>query len=81
MWRSRLNIRFQEGTYTNEFADKILSYLEDSIALSDENSRKFVRNSSTDFTRKRKLHYTEMIRLILSIGAQMDPIKGVTSYT
>lgn len=54
----------------NDFATNILKKLENSIALSEQNSRKFVKNPDTDFTRKRKLHYAEMIRLILSMGGQ-----------
>lgn len=54
----------------NKFAGLILKHLEDSISMSEECSRSYVKNPKKDFTRKRKLNYSEMIRLILSMGGQ-----------
>lgn len=54
----------------NEYAKTIMKKLLDSITEVELNSREFVVNPEIDFTRKRKLEFKEMIRIMLSMGGQ-----------
>lgn len=54
----------------NEYPDIILNKLRTAISKVTAESRNFVTNPKTDFTRKRKLSLNEMIHIILSMGGQ-----------
>jgi hypothetical protein len=54
----------------NEFADLITRRLLKSICEAEDDSRNFVKNPEKDFTRKRKLGFSEMVRIILSMGGK-----------
>jgi hypothetical protein len=54
----------------NEYANIVKSNLETAITEIEEASELYLKNPKKDFTRKRKLDFKEMIRLILSMGGQ-----------
>lgn len=54
----------------NEFADLIKENLETILSEMDTCSYLFSKNPQSDFTRKRKLNFKEMIRVLLSMGGK-----------
>ncbi len=54
----------------NEFATTILNHLTESLSAITSDSKLFVMNPESDFTRNRKLNLQEMVRIILSMGGQ-----------
>ena len=56
----------------NKYADIVKNNLETLITELTENSHLYLKNPEKDFTRKRKLDFKEMIRLLLSMGGDMD---------
>lgn len=70
MWRSPLNIEIFRRCHMNEFATTILNHLTESLSAISSDSRLYVMNPESDFTRNRKLKLYEMVRIILSMGGQ-----------
>ena len=54
----------------NKYADIVKNNLETLITELTENSHLYLKNPEKDFTRKRKLDFKEMIRLLLSMGGK-----------
>ena len=54
----------------NEYADLIKGNLDDLLIKMDKCSYQFSKNPEKDFTRKRKLDFKEMLRILLSMGGK-----------
>lgn len=59
---------FKEVPPMNEYADYVKGKLDDILDEVTQHSRNFVNNPSTDFTRKRKLDFKEMLNILLTMG-------------
>jgi len=59
---------FQGGSLMNEYANEIKEKLDSLLVEMDENSYLFTKHPGKDFTRKRKLDFKEMLRILLSMG-------------
>lgn len=68
MWRSLLNTRFKEVAMNANFSSFAKEKLNRSISSVEKKKESFVTNPGIDFTRKRKLPFDEIIRILLSIG-------------
>lgn len=63
-------IHFQGGLTMNKHADSIKGKLDFLLSEINDHSRMFVNNPRTDFTRKRKLNFIEMLKILLSMGGK-----------
>ena len=54
----------------NEYANKIKCNLETAIREVKENSKLFLKNPKKDFTRKRKLDFEEMMKIIFLVSCK-----------